>query len=338
MEKFLQEEFGFKEVKIIKFDGYENANYLVKTDGKKYILKTYKYDDKLLDFIKAENEILLLLQKSNNNKYPKPVELSNNSCIKICTINNERRICRMLTFLEGTLLGDAKPTKELFQSYGAFLAKLDLKLQKLTNYTIDSRQGEWDFKYLDSNKKYINDIPDAKDRNLVSYFFQQFEENVKLVLPKLRKQIIHHDANECNVLVENGKISGIIDFGDLSYSQLISELAIAIAYACYDKENPLEWASIILKSYHGKLPIEETEIKILYYLIAVRLVISVCNSAHSKKTYSENTYLFVSEKSAWKMLYSLQSINPLEAEDIFRNAIGLPITNELPNKSTPVLH
>jgi 4-aminobutyrate aminotransferase-like enzyme len=323
MNKLLQTEFGLKEIDIKKLDGYDNANFLIKTDRNRYIFKTYKYNDDLLDLVKAENKTLLFLQESENNKYPKPIQFTDGSYSKILNIDGGKCICRMLSFLDGDFLGDAKPTKELFQSFGIFLAKIDLNLQKFKNYTIMAKKCEWDIQYLNLNTKYINDIPNAKDRNTVSYFFQQFEENVKPLLSELRKQIIHNDANEWNVLTKNGEISGIIDFGDLTHSLLINELAVAITYACYDKENPLEWASIILTSYHSKLPITEDEIKVLYYLIAARLVISVCNSAHSRKTNPENTYASVSEKSAWKMLYHWLSINPINAENYFRTAIGL---------------
>jgi len=327
MDKLLQKEFGFNEVEIKRLDGYENANYRIKTVSDKYIFKTYNHidNDELLDLVKSENETLLFLQKIENKKYPKPIPFLDGSHIKILTIDGEKKICRMLTFLEGKFLGDTKPTEKLFQSFGNFLAETDIKLQSLSNYTIKARQWEWDIQYLDLNKKFISDIPDAKDRNTVNYFFQQFEEIVRPVLPSLRKQIIHNDANEWNVLTKNGEVSGFIDFGDLAHSLLINELAIAITYACYDKENPLEWASIILKSYHSKLPIKENEIKILYYLIAARLSISVCNSAHSRKTKPDNTYATVSEKSAWNMLYSWLSINPINAENTFRAAVGIII-------------
>ena len=327
MDKLLQNEFGFNEVEIKRLDGYENANYRIKTNGDIYIFKTYKYIDneELLDLIKAENETLLFLQKTDTKKYPKPLPFLDGSHIKIITIDGEKKICRMLTFLDGEFLGDIKPTKKLFQSFGSFLAETDIKLQKLSNYNIKARQWEWDLQYLDLNKKFINDIPDAKNRNTVNYFFQQFEEIVRPVLPSLRKQIIHNDANEWNVLSKNGEVSGFIDFGDLAHSLLINELAIAITYACYDKENPLEWASIILKSYHSKLPIEENEIKVLYYLIAARLSVSVCNSAHSRKINPDNTYASVSEKPAWNMLYRWLSINPIEAENTFKEAIGISV-------------
>jgi len=329
MEKLLQSEFGFQQIEIKKLNGYENENYLVKTNTNNYIFKTYNYNEELNDFVEAENEVLLSLQESNNNRYPAPIQFADTSYVKTLDIKSEKKTCRMLSFLQGESFGDVKPTKELFQSFGIFLAELDIKLQGLTNYTIKARQWGWIMQYLEQNKIYIDDIPNAKDRNTVSYFFQQYEENVRLLLPGLRKQIIHNDANEWNVIVNNGEVTSIIDFGDLAHSQLINELAIAIAYACLEIENPLEWATIILKSYHSKLPIEENEIKVLYYLVAARLSISVCNSAYSRKTNPDNKYASVSEKSAWKMLYRWLRINPLYAERKFREAIGLAVERPL---------
>lgn len=329
MDNLLQTEFGFQQIKVKKLDGYDNANFLVKTHAAKYIFKTYSINEGVNDLLKSENKTLLFLQKNANTKYPKPIPFLDGSYIKILSIDGKKKICRMLTFLDGEFLGAVKPTKELFHSFGIFLAKMDLELQNLTNYTIKARHWEWDIQYLDLNKKFIHDIPNAKDRNTVNYFFQQFEEKIRPVLPNLRKQIIHNDANEWNVLTKDGEISSLIDFGDLAHSLLINELAVAITYACYDKENPLEWATLILKAYHSKLPIKENEIKVLYYLIVARLSISVCNSAHSKRINPENTYASVSEKLAWKMLYRWLSINPINTENQFRIAINLPILKPL---------
>jgi len=325
MKRLLQTEFGFEEVEIKKLNGYENANYLIKSKTTRYIFKTYHYNKELLALVEAENEALLFLQESDKNKFPKPIQFTDGSFVKTLKIDGEETICRMLSFLGGKFLGEITHTESLFQSFGIFLAQMDIKLQKFNSYTIMARQWEWDIQYLNLNKKYIVDIPNAKDRNTVNFFFQQFEENVTSLLPELRKQIIHNDANEWNVMVRDGEISGIIDFGDLAHSPLINELAVAITYSCFDKENPLEWASIILKSYHSQLPIEEKEIKVLYYLIAAGLSISVCNSAHSRKINPGNKYASISEKSAWKLLNRWLSINPIAAENQFRTAIGLSI-------------
>ncbi|MFX0558543.1 aminotransferase class III-fold pyridoxal phosphate-dependent enzyme [Maribacter sp. CXY002] len=323
MDSFLEKEFGISITKRKKLDGYDNANYLISTEKDTYIYKTYPNSGSTYDVVKAETETLLFLAEEYGTKIPKPIPFKDHSYVKLIGTGDEKKVCRMLSFLEGEFMGAVKHSTSLFESLGTFLAKLDVQLKGLKNYTIQARQWEWDLQYVDLNKKYSNAIPNAKDRNIVTYFFNQFEEVVRPYFPELRKQIIHNDANEWNILAQNGKISGIIDFGDLAHSFLINELAIAITYACYDKENPLEWAVIIVKSYHYILPLEEKEIHILYYLIAARLCISVCNSAHSRIVAPSNEYTSVSEKSAWKMLYHWLTINPLHAENEFRKAAGI---------------
>ena len=324
MRSLIEREFGISVLETKKLDGYENKNYYIKSDGGDFVFKTYKYSEELNDILLAENEVLLHLQNECEFDFPKPIQFKDKTYLKTLDIENEKVICRMLSFLKGEFLGTAEHTAALFKSLGTFLAKLNVKLNTLKNYTIQSRQWEWDIQYLALNRKHMDDIISPNDRSVVSYFFNQFEEIVRPVIPKLRKQIIHNDANEWNVLVRDHKISGIIDFGDLAHTFLINELAIVITYACYDKEEPLLWASIIIKSYYKIVPLEEIELKILYYLIAARLCTSVCNSAHARKADPDNTYASVSEKLAWKMLYRWLEINPIKAENEFRKAADLP--------------
>ena len=324
MITLLKTEFGFTKCSIKKLDGYDNLNYLVSAKSGKYIFKTYTYDKALLEVLKAENEALQFLEENDGQQFPKPIPFTSGELIKVFDLDGKKTICRMLSFLEGTFIGDTLGTEPLLQSLGTFLATLNIKLQAFDNPVFRGRQWEWDLQYLGLNKKYLNAIPDAHNRSIVHYFFNQFEEKVAPILPELRKQIIHNDANEWNLLAKDKNISGIIDFGDLAHSQLINELAVAITYACYDKDNPLEWAPIILKSYHSVLPLEEKEIQVLYYLIAARLCISICNSAYSKQVNPDNQYATGSEKQAWQMLHKWLRINPIKAENIFREATGLP--------------
>ena len=324
MKQFLAEWFDIQSTSTKKLNGYDNINYLVKDNLSQYILKSYPYEEGLLDIVKAENEVLIYLQEHGGNQFPKPISFKDGEYVKAIEVNGEVSIYRVLSYLDGAFLGDVSTTDELLQSLGSFLAHLDNQLQKINNYTIKSRKWEWDIQYLHLNKKYLSDIPKAYDRNIVSYFIQQFEENVLPIIPELRTQLIHNDANEWNLLTQNGKVSGIIDFGDLAHSFLINELAVAITYACYNKEHPLESIPTILKSYNEILALNENEIHVLYYLIAARLCISVCNSAHSRKQNPDNQYATVSEKSAWSMLYKWLAINPIGAENLFRKAIGLP--------------
>lgn len=310
---------------ITKLDGYDNANYLLKIGQDRYVFKTYPYSQETYNLLEAETEILLALQKTFQGKIPEPVADYNGDFVTIQNADGRQIICRMLSFLEGEFLGNISANKQVYASLGRFLAQLNRELSSLTNYVIQSRKWEWDIQYLHLNSALIDAIPSAKDRSLVRYFFMQFDEMVVPYLPNLRKSIIHNDANEWNVLTADNEICGFIDFGDLAYSPLINELAVAITYAIYDKDDPLQWASIVLKAYHKIHPLEELEVQLLYYLIAARLCISVCNSAHSRLTDPDNSYAYSSEKNAWSMLRKWLSINPKSAESRFKKLLKLPI-------------
>ncbi|MFC1785008.1 aminotransferase class III-fold pyridoxal phosphate-dependent enzyme [Candidatus Neomarinimicrobiota bacterium] len=323
IKKILKTQYDINPIEIKKLWGYENQNYLVITDSKQFVFKTYLYDDDLLPIIEAENDVLLHLKNNNQDGSPLPIVFDNGSYVKVLDIDGEKRICRLLSYLDGTLLGYITPSKNIFKSLGKFTAQLDLQLQLLNNNTIKARKWHWDIQYLDLNKKYIQDISNSRNRSLVKYFIQQYEENVRSLVPELRKSIIHGDVNEWNILVINDQVTGIFDFGDLAYTQLINELAISITNACLYVDNPVSWAAIIFESYNKILPLEEKEIKILYYLIVARLCISVINSAHTRITDPDNKYTFKSEKLAWKSLYQWLKINPIALENKLRTTVGL---------------
>ncbi|WP_203258404.1 aminotransferase class III-fold pyridoxal phosphate-dependent enzyme [Hyunsoonleella ulvae] len=330
LKQYIQEVFGITVTQAKQLDGYDNSNYLIVADNTNYIFKTYGYTTALFDLVQAENEALLHVAKSLNTKSPQPLKAKNGAYATRMPAENGDKICRLLTYVDGSFLGDVTHTEPLITAFGTFLAKLDVELQLVNNYTIQSRSWPWDIKCFELNKAYMEAIPLAKDRHVVLYFFQQFEAMVRPHFPELRQQIIHNDANEWNVLVTEHAVSGIIDFGDIAQSFLINEVAVALTYVCYDKEDPLRWASVFLKAYHKVLPLKPLEIELLYYLIAARLCISVCNSAYAKQENPTNTYASVSEVSAWGMLYRWLAIGPIKATNSFKEAVGFELTTLLP--------
>ena len=312
------------EIKTLKkLNGYDNVNYLLTSDSKKYIFKTYTFTADMLALVTAENDVLI--QLNNSHQFPKPIAFSDDNFIKVALIDGKETICRLLTFLDGDFLAETEHSEKLMQSLGSFLGHLDVQLLKLNNPVFKARQWEWDLQYLEHNRKYIDCIENYNDRNLVLYFFQQYQNHVQPIATTLRRSIIHNDANEWNILVSNNSISGFIDFGDLAHSFLINELAIALTYATYDKEDPLKWMLPILSAYHDVVPLEAKEVDTLYYLIAGRLCTSVCNSANAKKKDPNNTYATGSEKNAWSMLHKWIATNPIKAKNEFYKAVGFKI-------------
>lgn len=320
--------YNLKNPKLKKLVGYDSENYLVENGSEKFILKIIPNEKNKVDFAHAENEVLLHLQKNKNNKFPVPVKNNNDELLTYFESENSIKTTRLLTFLEGEFLGDAEHTLQLFKSFGNFLAETDLELKDFQSYTIAARQNKWDLQHFLLNEKYIQYIKNPAERKIVEYFFLQYKQNVLPQLPAFRKQIIHGDANDWNVLTQNSTVSGLIDFGDVCFSQLINELAIAITYAILGKKNPVEWAIPIISAYHKIIQLEEQETDNLFWLIAARLCTSVCNSAFEKIKNPENEYTQISEEPAWELLKKWIAINPVFARNEFRKAAGFEIQTE----------
>ena len=325
MIDILRDLYNLPPIEIKKLAGYDNVNYLVTTSNNIFIFKTYTYDKDLFDLVVAESELLDHLSKSNDNHYPKPIKTKNGEWTIIIDFDRRRTIIRLLSYLEGDFLAEVKHSPTLVKAFGVFLANTDLQLQGFNHYTIRARRYVWDIQHLDLIEPFIQDISEPHNRSIVEYFIQQYSEVVLPRLYELRKSIIHNDANDWNVLVNNGQITGLIDFGDVVYAPLVQEIAVAITYVIMGKKDPLQWAGYLLNGYHHHFELETMEIDLLYYFIAARLCISVCNSAHSKKLDPKNEYISISEEPAWELLNVWLSINPVKAKNKFRTAVGNPV-------------
>lgn len=319
MEKLLQEKYNIENALLTKMEGYDSTNFKVEHDASVFVLKKYDSSIENFELLGSENELLRSLTSLKQYDFPISLESVNGDF----TVQEKGHLYRLLSFVEGKFLGDVEHTPTLLQSLGKFLGEMDRIIHDKYHLPVFAKRTQWDLQYFKKNHKYLEHISNAKDRNLVDYFYLQFDAQVYPIQHKLRKGIIHNDANDWNVLTKDGKVSGIIDFGDMCHSWIINEIAVAITYVMMEKENPLDIAFEVIKGYCEVFPLEEIELSVLYYLVAGRLCTSVCNSAYSKTLKPDSDYITISEKPAWSLLKKWLTINPLKAEDLFRTAAGL---------------
>ena len=144
---------------------------------------------------------------------------------------------------------------------------------------------------------------------------------------QLPRGIIHNDANDYNVLVGDpapaGRpVAGLLDFGDMVETWTVCELAVAIAYAIFGKEDPLAAACHLAAGYDRMRPLTEPELEALWSFTAIRLCTSVCLSAHRRTAEPDNLYLMVSEAPAWEALERMRAVHPRLAHYRLRAACG----------------
>lgn len=304
-------------------NGYDEQNFLLKdTEGKKYICKIAT-DEHVYDFLDAQVKMVNHLAKSNvADKFQHYLKNIDGNELTTIVRDNTNYYLRILSFIEGTFWVEARNYPDaLMISLGKMLGEMDNALRDFKHLAMH-RRYVWDIQTAMDAREYLSYIKDHERRRIAAYFLLQFETEVLPFQSSLRSAYIHNDANDYNILVNGNEVAGLIDFGDMVYSQLINNLAVACTYAMFQQQDALYAAALVVKGYHEKYPLTEKELELLYYLIAGRLCISVTRSAYNASLSSDNEHHFITENHAWELLYKLIKINPVKANDVFRKACG----------------
>ncbi|PCI29299.1 MAG: aminotransferase [SAR324 cluster bacterium] len=314
---------------IEDYPSYIDRNFLLRSDtGEKYVVKlaNQNEDSSTLDFQNKAMEHLAA--HMDPSAWPGVcTSLEGKQIHQVTSNEGSSYLLRVLTFVPGTCLADISPqTPELLQNIGHFLGETDRAFVGFS-HPASSRYLQWDLKNASDIKQYLPHIKNPEKRGLVEFLLQKYESEIKPLLPALRCSVIHNDGNDYNLLMggqdSQNKVVGLIDFGDIVHTQLINELAVALPYLMFGKEDPLSAAAQVISGYHQEFPLKEEEIRVLFYLICMRLCTSVCMSAHQKSLEPDNEYLLVSEKPAWQLLEMLVETNPNLVYRIFKDACGM---------------
>lgn len=319
----LSERFGLENTETGSLEGMDNHNCLVAAGGAKYVLKTYLPRPNLGEELKAETAVLRHLAKRGIASVPEPVPDVGGAYVFRAGSGRDERLVRLLRFVDGKVLGADGFADRHLSGLGHLAARVDRELADLRFTAIEAKVSFWDLQNWKLQLPNVAYIQNAADRKYVEYFFQRTKELVDPELPFLRRQLIHGDLNEWNVVERGDGSLALIDYGDICYSPLVTEIAIALCYALMwagDKESA---ANALLSSYTALYPLEEKELSLLFDLVALRACISVCRSARSRVEMPDNEYARVSDRRAWDLIRHLASRNPVRMEQTFREAAGL---------------
>ena len=318
------------EVKASTLNGFDELNFLlIDNAGKKFVLKLAD-EQKEFYFLDAQIKILEHLSKSELAAQLQQYLLNKKGqALTEIQIEAKTYYIRILSYLEGQFWVEASTKSDaLYLNLGRFLGKMDKSLAHFKHAGMH-RHYTWDISTARDASYRLHCIKDHEQRRMVDYFILQFETEILPTLSSFRHGYTHNDANDYNVLVNENEILGLIDFGDMVYTALINNLAVACTYAMLHHQAPLSVAVQVVKGYHQVYPLTEKELAVLYYLIAARLCISLTQSAYHASLDTNNEHHFITEKPAWDLLYQFIEINPIKAHNAFLLACDFkPIIDE----------
>jgi Ser/Thr protein kinase RdoA (MazF antagonist) len=300
-----------------------DQNFLIiDAAGGKCVFKIANVNDapELLDF---QNQAMRHVERSTPDCRVQRVVCSLQG-LDITKIHNARsgtdHCVRVLTWIDGKVLAKSTPRKSvLLESIGASMAKIDAALCEFSHPAM-RRALQWDLRRAGMARDNAQLLP--RDRRArVERVFSLWE---RIDWTALRHSVIHGDANDYNVIVGDGRMVGMLDFGDIVYTATVCDLAVALAYTMLGEREPLAAAAQVIRAYQRHYPLTEAEQHVLFLLVLTRLSMSVCYSAHNRARNPSDPYQVVTEAAAWDLLDKLEPWSAADAIALIRAACAVP--------------
>ena len=209
------------------------------------------------------------------------------------------------------------------RAYGATLARIGAALHGYF-HPAAGRVLLWDTKHALGLRRYLDCVEDPARRALVARSLDHYERRAVPAWPRLRAQVVHGDLALDNVLLDDrDRVSGIVDFGDIVHTALVSDIAAAMASIRRGREgaDALRAGRILLDGYASRTPLLDVELEVMAAVLAARLATIVTISAWRVRDYPENAeYIQAWDDDSWALLEELDAIG-LDAVAL---ALGAP--------------
>jgi Ser/Thr protein kinase RdoA (MazF antagonist) len=315
------------DVTVKKLVSERDQNFLIETQSRKkqvFKIANCEEDPIVTDFqIKA----LTHIENKGDSRVITPTitnSISGKDAIQIRK-NDKIFTARIVSYLEGEPLWtspNSVPDNELAGDMGRYLARLGKALKDFS-HAGSNQSLLWDMKQALFLRDIISHISDKESQEMVTEVLNVFEKRALPTFDSIRWQVIHNDMNPDNVLIDtkgNRNVCGIIDFGDMVYSPLIIDLAVAAAYLEVEDGNPLNLINHFVAGYNSENALDLNEINILFDLIKVRVATTVAIAAWRKSFRDpDDPYLVInSDDGSRKFLERLFELPREHAIQSFR--------------------
>ena len=227
----------------------------------------------------------------------------------------------MVTWVPGVPFADAGRPIELAQDIG-LLAGTVVRVLEGFHHPALHRDSHWNLVAAPTVLRELGPhVSNPADRALVDDILDRLIVQIPK-LQQLPRQVIHGDINDLNVLVADGEVVGLIDFGDMNHSWRIAEVAIAATYTMLDQDDPVGMAAEVVAGYSQVAAVSALEAELIYDLIRARLAVSACVSA--SRADQGNPHHMVSEQDVWELLERLDYVDSIAAGAELADAAGKP--------------
>ncbi len=235
---------------------------------------------------------------------------------------------RLLTYVDGLPLSDTRHLSPLvIADLGRLAGRASAALAGFEHPGL-TRVVQWDLMRADEVLVgLLGSIGDPDRRALVADRAAAAAEQLAPIADRLRVQAIHGDVTDDNVVGDRddaGRIRprGIIDFGDLTRSWLVGDLAVTCASIL--RHSPADPFAVVhaIRAFHDVVPLTDDDVAALWPLVVLRGAVLVASGEHQAALDPDNDSATGPLESEWRIFHTARSVPFAIAEAVIRAALG----------------
>jgi 4-aminobutyrate aminotransferase-like enzyme/Ser/Thr protein kinase RdoA (MazF antagonist) len=238
-------------------------------------------------------------------------------------------LLRLVTFIEGEPLIDVQHlAPPVLRALGEAAGLVARALETFEHPAAD-RAMQWDPRHVGAVVEALAPhVEDPRRRALVVDVAAAAADAIERLGPQLPRQIVHCDVTDWNVIGRRDRSGralpcGVIDFGDVTRTLRVCEIAVAasIAYG-HDPDDAICAAAEIVRGFDAACPLDDAELRALPHLIAARAAIVAVGTEQQALLEPHNAYAQRVRAGDWAICEAAAAVPPALAEAAFRLACG----------------
>ncbi|MEU9064432.1 aminotransferase [Streptomyces sp. NPDC048430] len=237
-------------------------------------------------------------------------------------------VARLLRHLPGgALSGPRHLSPGTVAAMGTIAAEVSTALREFRHPGLD-RVLQWDLRHADRVVTALaGHIDEPERRAAVQVATAEAWGRIQDVADVLPQQAVHLDLTDDNLIRRTGSRlpipDGIIDFGDLTKSWAIGELAVSLSSMLHHDGVEPHHVLPAARAFHALRPLSAAEAEALWPLVVLRAAGLVVSGRQQAAVDADNTYATAALDREWRIFEQAVSLPQQVMTQLVRGAIGL---------------
>jgi 4-aminobutyrate aminotransferase-like enzyme/Ser/Thr protein kinase RdoA (MazF antagonist) len=249
-------------------------------------------------------------------------------------------VARLLRYLPGgPLSGPRHLPPTTVAAMGTVAAKVSTALRDFRHPGLE-RVLQWDLQHADPVVAKLAEHIDEPDRRAaVQAATAEAWARVQSAAAVLPSQPVHLDLTDDNLIrCPDGLLTmpdGVIDFGDLTTSWAVGELAVSLSSMLHHDGVEPHHVLPAVRAFHAVRPLSLEEAEALWPLVVLRAAVLVASGRHQAAVDEDNAYAKAALDREWRIFEQATHLPLPVMIHLVKDATGLA---DVPTQANPPVH